>query len=467
MKARTFFGPAALVCSAVAIGQLNASDASGGGSADGGVAGVIGADVVYTNIAGTLHYGSIAGIHAYALGSDTCNIGDQNLLWLGDGTPGLAMNAYRLHDGRLVQIGQSWVKTACCAAAFPGCGPGIACTGGGGSVLGAGCKDTYSASWNGIQNNLSPRSGINPFTGTFSSIPGGSFDLTSRRLQIAEADMSAITYPGALYFAEGQYIGTDDATNGNEYNNASYRRVTIDGGFNFVFADAMQQYQPALKAWKDNGLGLGVPDPAITIQDVFVPDEGRFVVGSRVKDNGDGTWTYDYAIYNFNSHRAAGTLNIPVANLLNVTGVGFHDVNSHSGEPFDNTNWNSTESGGQVTWSSPQTFAANPNSNALRWGTMYNFWFTANVGPAPKSTGATLGLFKPGTPDSIFLNVPIPANPADLNGDGQTTGFDLALLLGDWGRCVSKGAPGACPADLDGNGVIDGLDLSLLLGEWG
>jgi hypothetical protein len=52
-------------------------------------------------------------------------------------------------------------------------------------------------------------------------------------------------------------------------------------------------------------------------------------------------------------------------------------------------------------------------------------------------------------------------NPADLNGDGQVNGFDLAMLLAAWGRCSS-----ACPPDFDGSGGVNGLDLAMLLAAW-
>jgi hypothetical protein len=55
-------------------------------------------------------------------------------------------------------------------------------------------------------------------------------------------------------------------------------------------------------------------------------------------------------------------------------------------------------------------------------------------------------------------------NPADLDGDCDVDGFDLALLLAAWGRCPARGA---CPPDLDGNGVVDGFDLATLLAAWG
>ena len=50
---------------------------------------------------------------------------------------------------------------------------------------------------------------------------------------------------------------------------------------------------------------------------------------------------------------------------------------------------------------------------------------------------------------------------ADLDGDGTVGAFDLAELLGSWGKCEG------CPADLDGDGAVGPFDLALLLGNWG
>lgn len=50
--------------------------------------------------------------------------------------------------------------------------------------------------------------------------------------------------------------------------------------------------------------------------------------------------------------------------------------------------------------------------------------------------------------------------PGDLNGDSRVDGFDLAILLTQWGVCEQ------CPADIDEDGVIDGLDLAVLLASW-
>lgn len=56
------------------------------------------------------------------------------------------------------------------------------------------------------------------------------------------------------------------------------------------------------------------------------------------------------------------------------------------------------------------------------------------------------------------------AEPADLDGDGDVDGIDLALLLGQWGRCPSKAE---CDADLDSSGSVNGFDLAILLAAWG
>jgi hypothetical protein len=52
-----------------------------------------------------------------------------------------------------------------------------------------------------------------------------------------------------------------------------------------------------------------------------------------------------------------------------------------------------------------------------------------------------------------------PACPTDLNGDGQTDGADLAIMLGSWG--------GSGPADVNASGSVNGADLAILLGAWG
>lgn len=417
--------------------------------------GTSGPDVVYTDCVSITNWGALGGIRGYSLGSYTCNIGDMSLDWGGGVTPLLGMNAFRLADGRLEQIGMSWLKNGTVAAAGSGCG--LPCSGPGGSVLGAGCRDVYSAGYNGGQSRLGPRSAVNAYTGAY---PGAGSTIDSsvigERLQISEVDLSVA---GAIYFIEGVYVAPDDATFDNRNNNASYKRITVDPGFDLEPEEDMQVGIPAIEAWRDHGLGLDQPDLSIETFSVDVPSEGRFHGLYKVTDLGGGQYLYDYAIYNLSSHRSGGSFSVPVPSGVNVSGVGFHDVDYHSGEPYDNTDWTATVSADSVTWSSPETFAQNPNSNALRFGTMYNFYFTANAAPA--LSPATLGLFRPGTPNSVSFDVMAPSGGiapvtfvrGDCNADGSysiaDTIYALTVLF-PTGTVVTPSCDDSCDANDDG-----------------
>ncbi|MCH8210246.1 MAG: hypothetical protein IIB99_02625 [Planctomycetes bacterium] len=478
MRLEIFFGSVAAAGAVIVVAQLNAGgdlDSSDEQVAEtvtnqvgeGGVsAGAIGPDVIYSNCQSVTNWGVVGGIRGYSLGSYTCNIGDENLLWGNshNGTPGLAMNAYRLYNGRLMQVGMSWVKHACCAAAGDGCG--MDCNGVGGAWLGVGCRDIYSAGYNGGQSRLGPRSDLNPYSGDWQAAPGGSGNAIFRRLQVVESDITEANFPNSIYFVEGVYVATDDAQWGNWLNNASYRQVTLGPDFDLVVTGPMYETIPAILAWHDHGNGINVPDESVQIVNVDVPEEGRFYAAAKASDNDDGTWRYEYALFNLNSHRSGGSLSVPIPPGAAVSNVGFHDVDYHSGEVYDNTDWEIAVGDTSVVWSSPATFAENPNTNALRWGTMYNFWFDADVEPAPGDV--TLGLFRPGTPESVAFTVVVPrqncVGDIDGDGDGDVGVKDLLVLLGSWGPCPKKGD---CPADFDNSGDVGVKDLLILLGNWG
>ena len=52
----------------------------------------------------------------------------------------------------------------------------------------------------------------------------------------------------------------------------------------------------------------------------------------------------------------------------------------------------------EIEWST-RSFVDNPDGNALRWGTLYNFRFDADVPPAFHDV--SIGLFRPGVPDRL------------------------------------------------------------------
>jgi hypothetical protein len=425
----------------------------------------VGPDVVLSDITGTFNYGLVGNVRAYAISSNTCNLGNQNLIWANGGSPGLAMNLYRIEGGRMMQIGLGFAKTACCAAAGSGCG--MTCNGQGGSVLGAGCLDVYSAGWNGGQTRLAPRSAINGYSGAFGSYGAISGNAIFRRLQVQQFDVDLTLHPTAVWIVEGQYVGTDDATFGNALNNATYKRATMDAGGNLLPTGPAAIGIPAIQAWRDHGLGANQPDLAVTVTPVDVPGEGRYYTATKVRDLGNGHWRYDYAVFNLNSDRSGASFTVPVPAGVTVTNWGYNAPFYHSGEIYTNTPWTFVNAGmGSVTWSAPEDFATNPNTNALRWGTMYNFWFDADSPPA--AAQGTLGLFKPGTPTGVAFNTQAPApGPCYANCDGNTAPPLLTVL--DFNCFINRFSAGDAYANCDGSTmppVLNVLDFNCFMNRF-
>jgi hypothetical protein len=235
------------------------------------------------------------------------------------------------------------------------------------------------------------------------------------------------------------------------------------------FNGATVRKDPGITAWAEQDQ---------SVKSAQIMADGYFFVYYNAWDNNDGTWDYEIAIQNLNSDRSGGSFTMPIPAGVNISNVGFHDVDYHSGEPFDNTDWVASVGANSVTWSSPQSFGENANSNALRWGTMYNFRFTADTGPTVAV--ATLGMFKPGAPTSYSVAVygPMEGTPdncaADIDGpegtpDGNVDAIDFLTLIAQWGSpCV-----GSCEADITGatpltpDGNVDSLDYLLLVAQWG
>ena len=153
----------------------------------------------------------------------------------------MPQNLYRMSGGatnndRFEQIGQSWLKHAFFALQDNACGFGCTPGSSGGTHLGAGCSDPYSASINAGQSSLGSRAWVNPFTGAFPSTAdnhtGHTHTGTSHRILVEGNDLNTTMNPGATYYAEAQYVTPHEyawcqAHSGqcNMYNNASYRQL--------------------------------------------------------------------------------------------------------------------------------------------------------------------------------------------------------------------------------------------------
>jgi hypothetical protein len=219
---------------------------------------------------------------------------------------------------------------------------------------------------------------------------------------------------------EGHYIAPDDAAANNGRNNASYRQVTISGAnFGLSFSGGTVREKAAIEVWP-------VVDTSVELIRVETPGTPveRFNVARKVTDLGNGVWHYEYAVHNMNSDRGADRLAIEFFEGTTITNVGFKDINSHSGEPYDTTDWEISTGVDSVTWAAP-SFTPSNNANALRWSNLYNFWFDANRPPAEIEIH-TLDLFKDGTPANLTFWIGVPLETplfADGFESGDTTNW--------------------------------------------
>lgn len=364
-----------------------------------------GPDVIVSDIGSTLSLnGTVSGVSAYSMTTVSCNLGEADAIWIDclggpqcNQHPVIGQNMYRLKAGRFEQIGMSWLKHGFCAADAPSCGSPYE-SNGSCDWLGTHATDTYGAGLNGSQPSLGPRSEVNAWTGVYPYPYGlawnASGDAVYKRTQVKVTDVNPAINGGSLYFGEGHYVCTDEQPV-NRYNNVSWRRVTVGsssgGGWNMNFSGSTVTQQPAIYAWPLN-------DSGVTLATIDVPSDGRLILGYKATSLGSGWWHYEYALYNMNCDRSVGSFNMTVDSTVTMANIGFHDVDYHSGEPYTLTDWPWAWSANILTWQTDK-YNFNPNANALRWGTLYNFRFDANSPPRPRTI--QLGLFKPGTPATV------------------------------------------------------------------
>lgn len=425
--------------SQIVDGEIASSEMPGNASPLPGT--VPGPDVVVGDVYGLAQFGSSGTQVGLAVGTNSCNFGVENLNWFAlpsNDHPVIPQNMYRMSGGsdnkqRFEQIGQSSVKHAFTALTQNLCGLG--CNGTGGSRLGSGCSDPYSASLNSGPN-LGSRAWINPFTGAYprgdSATPPNnhgshSHNGTSHRILVEQADLNTTMNPGATYFAEGQYVTPHEYAwcqsnpgQCNMYNNVSYRQYNVSGTTSFSFSPAAEtvRTKPAIEAWTGATIVRFEPQPGA---------DGIGFVAYKVTNPSPGVWHYEYAVYNQNLDRAIQSFSVPTGTGVTLSNIGFHAPPQHPGSPNDgtlnsagysSTPWAQSQTSGAMTWNT-ETFAQNQNANAIRWGTMYNFRFDSNR--PPQTMNATLGFFKTGQPITVQVQGPTPAAAANVSVSGRVT----------------------------------------------
>lgn len=408
-----------------------------------------GPDVVVGDLIGLAQFGGASGnMVGLAVGTDSCNYGTVDLNWFqmpNNDHPVIPQNMYRMsggpnNDERFEQIGQSSVKHAFTALTQNLCNLG--CNGVGGSRLGSGCSDPYSASLNSGPN-LGSRAWINPFTGFYprgdsatpsNSHSGHSHNGTTHRILTPIEDLATNQNPGATYYAEAQYVTPHEyqwcqsnPTQCNMYNNVSYRRYNVTGNgspFSFSPAASTVREKAAISAWPGSTSVEIHPAPGA---------DGTGILAYKVTNPSAGVWRYEYAIYNSTLDRGIGSFSLPIGNGVTLSNIDFHAPPQHPGSAadgtvggagFSSTEWTATQAGGALTWAT-ETFAVNQNANAIRWGTMYNFRFESNQ--PPTTANATIGFFKTGSPITVAVQVPSGAVAANATVSGRVTAGGRAV----------------------------------------
>jgi hypothetical protein len=394
---------------------MNTSDPDGGVAAPG-------PDMTFCQLYGLQQFGRLGDIVGLSVATTSWNIGARDMIWMANPDPRHPMivwNVYRLKNDRFEQIGMSHVKHGFFALGDAQCGgqctfePGH----GPGDWLGQNCTDTYTSSLNASQGGLGPRYEINPWTGGFTYAgshmsSSHSHNGIQHRCQVRDSDLVTAQNFGAQYFTEGQYITIDDT---NPVNSIGYKPVTPNGAaggtwtFSMSGSGTLPITGPAIHAW--TGATFTTLAQEVPVVRFSSPD-GRCILGAKAIDLGGGLFRYEYALYNIDMHRKAGSFHVPIPSGATVSNAGFSGVRHHD-EPYVNSIWAHAINGNGITWST--------SDNPIRWGMMYNFWFEADVPPG--DVEVTVGLYDPGTPNSIsgttvgpFLVNPAPDLMADPSG---------------------------------------------------
>lgn len=367
-------------------------------------------DVIVGDIYDIDENGTQNGQSAYSFGTTSCNIGTDVLSWVASTPdhPVIGSNLYRLKDGRFEQLGMSWLKHGFTALNQNLCNT---CQPTGGSSLGVGCSDPYSAWLNGFQSDLGARSEVNAYTGDFPYPPilgGSTSGPLARRVVVDNVDVNPSLNGGARYFVESQYVCNDDsALNGHGYNNVSWREVSISGSnapYNMNFVGSTQREESAIEAWQ-------AADPAVQIVEIPVPNDGPIYLAWKVTAAAGGGWDYDYVLYNRDCDRSVRAFAIPATAGASITSMEFSDPEYHSGEVYNNTDWFTYDglypgTSQRVAAFVGGSFNADPNNNALRWGTSYSYSFHSDQAPSNSPVGIIM--FKPGGPSLLFANAEAP-----------------------------------------------------------
>ena len=386
---------------------------------------------ILNSIASVGHTGTFPnGRLGMSMATTSCNVGDVNVTWLAamnEDHPGIAMQVYRELDNRFEQVGVSWIKHGFFALSNSQC---TTCQNPSpGTFLGVGCSDTYGLSNNGDRFWLGPRDEWDPNLGTwdcmnsfFDGTPadcvrsenGSGNGPVNHRLEGFDGDYGL---PGATYYYEAMYmVNADEALR----NNIGSRECTMFwNGNTWIFSTPSTGSGnpliegPAVERYGD-----------MTTIKRLDGGNGEVVLSVDVQDLGDGTWRYEYALFNWTLDRMVRQFSMPTNGL--VSNFYFHDIDDEAGN-----DWVVTTTAKNVTWTyNDAVFPGHKVGGALEFGTLYNFGFTSNRPPATRT--AALGIHESGNGGDLMgvdtLGPSVLALSADdlAPSEGQTAMLEMS-----------------------------------------
>ena len=390
---------------------------------DGTAAPTVPGDPLGTSTA--LYAGNIAWNEMFSGDPPTYNYPYKN-----DQHPFLIWNMYRINaDGSIEQIGRSGVKHAFLTVNYDCQGTCYDY-----NSNGRGCQDTYATGNNDSSSDLGPRSEIVPASGLWGRC-GSIWDPDcsgqyhsngnnsySQRLQTHESQVDPAVNAGATYKFESWYVARDDI---NIYNSMATLSVIphYNSGSHSWSLNSQSGYRlgPAIDRWVDPA-----SPPANAMNTELASSEGHVKVAVKATDNGNGTWTYNYAVMNLDYARAVvqsapasggpdprvvsnkgfDSFSIPLPAGATVAATQFRNGTLDSA-----SQWGVNVGSDSVTWSThartgvPVPVA--PKRPTLDWGTLYSFSITVNK--APGSGSSSLHVATSGTPSAYSVATLVPS----------------------------------------------------------
>ena len=326
------------------------------------------------------------GMNASSMNTTVCNQGGE-VNWfraMDPDHPFIAFLVARENNGRFEQISnRSYVKHGFFALTSSQCTSCTPPSGLPGQKLGVGCSDTYDINNNGDNFWLAPPDEIDPWTGEWDPncsyfdlglVPGscdGTRSLSQsqvstlgpigNRIHLSDADLNVA---GASYWYQAQYVVAREAES-KRFDNLGSRGIdpVWDGIRWSLFETTTMLHDTILQRWVGASLDSATNGS----------DDGRVYVAVKVTGPTEGLYRYEFAVHNRDNARGVSEFRVPLCDGARVLNAGFRDVDGAGAN-----DWTSavTPAGTELV------FSDGSGANALRWNTIFNFWFDSDAAPA-------------------------------------------------------------------------------------